>query len=76
LSQTRPRFDSFLSTNMYDNEPNMRTRRTYVDTDANGIVWLTGSARSQQAIDQAISIARETEGVKSVHSELIVRADD
>jgi len=50
--------------------------RIHVDTDANGIVWLTGSARSQQAIDQAIAVTRATEGVKSVHSELIVRADD
>jgi hyperosmotically inducible protein len=50
--------------------------RIHVDTDANGIVWLTGTARSQQAIDQAIAIARGTDGVKSVHSELAVRADD
>jgi hyperosmotically inducible periplasmic protein len=50
--------------------------RIHVDTDKDGIVWLSGSARSQQAIDQAVSLARETEGVKSVHSDLTVKKDD
>jgi len=50
--------------------------RIHVDTDENGVVWLTGSARSQEAIDRAISIARETEGVKDVKSTLKVRHDD
>ena len=47
-----------------------------VDTDANGVVYLSGSAHSQAAIDQAVSIARDTEGVKSVKNELTVKADD
>jgi hyperosmotically inducible protein len=50
--------------------------RIHVDTDENGVVWLTGSARSQEAIDRAMSIARETEGVKDVKSTLKVRKDD
>jgi hyperosmotically inducible protein len=50
--------------------------RIHVDTDKNGVVWLTGTARSQEAIDKAVSIARETEHVKSVHSDLTVRKDD
>jgi len=50
--------------------------RIHVDTDKDGIVWLTGSARSQQAVDKAVSIARETESVKSVHSDLTVKKDD
>lgn len=50
--------------------------RIHVDTDANGVVWLSGSARSQEAIDRAVSMARETEGVKDVHSTLKVRHDD
>jgi|CXWL01.1.fsa_nt_gi hyperosmotically inducible protein len=50
--------------------------RIHVDTDNNGVVYLTGSARTQEAIDKAVSIARETEGVKSVRSELIVKLDD
>ncbi len=50
--------------------------RIHVDTDQNGIVWLTGTARSQAAIDQAVSLARETEHVKSVHNDLTIRLDD
>ena len=50
--------------------------RIHVDTDKDGIVWLTGSARSQEAIDKAVSIARDTEHVKSVHNDLVVKLDD
>ncbi|MGC1388788.1 MAG: BON domain-containing protein [Steroidobacteraceae bacterium] len=50
--------------------------RIHVDTDQNGIVWLSGTARSQAAIDQAVSLARDTEHVKSVHNDLTVRLDD
>ena len=50
--------------------------RIHVDTDENGIVWLSGTARSQEAIDKAVSLARDTEHVKSVHSDLTVRKDD
>jgi hyperosmotically inducible periplasmic protein len=50
--------------------------RIHVDTDTNGVVWLTGSARSQDAINKAVSIARGTEHVKSVHSDLVVKQDD
>ncbi|MGO9934178.1 MAG: BON domain-containing protein [Steroidobacteraceae bacterium] len=50
--------------------------RIHVDTDQNGIVWLTGTARSQEAIAQAVSLARDTEHVKSVHNDLTVRLDD
>jgi hyperosmotically inducible protein len=48
----------------------------HVDTDNAGIVYLTGSAHSQEAIDKAVSIAKSTERVKSVHSTLIVKKDD
>jgi len=50
--------------------------RIHVDTDANGVVWLHGTAHTQAAIDKAIAIARETEGVKHVHSRLTVKKDD
>lgn len=48
----------------------------HVDTDQNGVVYLTGTAHTQAAVDQAVSIARGTEGVKSVHSTLEVKKDD
>jgi hyperosmotically inducible periplasmic protein len=50
--------------------------RIHVDTDQNGVVWLSGTARSQAAIDQAVSLARDTEHVKSVHNNLTVKLDD
>ena len=46
-----------------------------VDTDRNGGVWMTGTANSQEEMDKAVAIARNTEGVKSVHSELTVQKD-
>ena len=50
--------------------------RIHVDTDKDGIVWLSGSARTQEAVDRAVTIARETEGVNKVHSDLAVKKDD
>lgn len=50
--------------------------RIHVDTDTNGVVWLSGSARSQEAIDHAVSVAKETDGVKSVKSSLVIKQDD
>jgi hyperosmotically inducible periplasmic protein len=46
-----------------------------VDTDRNGDVWMSGTANSQDEIDKALAIARDTEGVKSVHNELQVQKD-
>jgi hyperosmotically inducible protein len=50
--------------------------RIHVDTDKDGAVWLTGSARSREALDRAVSIARRTEHVTSVHSDLVIKHDD
>lgn len=50
--------------------------RIHVDTDKDGVVWLSGTARSQDAIDQAVSIARNTEHVVSVHNDLKIKLDD
>jgi hyperosmotically inducible protein len=50
--------------------------RIHVDTDAGGVVWLSGTARSQDEIDKAVSIARDTEHVVAVKSELTVKSDD
>jgi hyperosmotically inducible protein len=46
-----------------------------VDTDKNGGVWMTGTANSQEEMDKAVAIARNTDGVKSVHSALTVQKD-
>ena len=50
--------------------------RIHVDTDAKGIVWLSGTARTQTDIDTAVSVAKQTEGVVEVKNALTVRADD
>ena len=47
-----------------------------VDTDANGMVVLSGTARDQASIDKAESIARSTEGVVSVQNHIKVKKDD
>jgi len=50
--------------------------RIHVDTDKNGVVVLSGSAHTQEAVNQAMAIARETEGVVSVTSTVVVKQDD
>jgi len=50
--------------------------RIHVDTDKDGVVWLSGSARAQSDIDKAVEIARGTEGVREVKNELVVKKDD
>jgi len=50
--------------------------RIHVDTDKDGVVWLSGSARTQEAADKAASIARDTEHVKSVHNDIKIKKDD
>jgi len=49
--------------------------KIHVDTDANGVVWLTGTAVSQAEMDKAVSIARATENVRDVKNQLVVKAD-
>jgi hyperosmotically inducible protein len=51
------------------------TKHISVDTDKNGVVSLTGTANNQEEINQAVAIARNTEGVKSVKSNLKVQKD-
>jgi hyperosmotically inducible periplasmic protein len=46
--------------------------RIKVDTDQNGIVWLSGSTDTQEAADRAVDIARNTDGVAQVKSNIVV----
>jgi hyperosmotically inducible protein len=41
-----------------------------VDTDANGVVWLSGTAPTKDARDLAGMIAKGTDGVNSVNNEI------
>jgi hyperosmotically inducible periplasmic protein len=43
-----------------------------VDTDANGVVWLSGKAPTQDAVDMAGMIAKDTDGVASVHNDIVI----
>ena len=46
--------------------------RVKVDTDENGVVWLSGKAPTKDASDLAAMIAKGTEGVTSVHNDIAV----
>jgi hyperosmotically inducible protein len=50
--------------------------RIHVDTDKDGVVWLKGTARTQEAANKAVAIAESTEHVKKVHSNIRIKADD
>ncbi|HEX6733902.1 MAG TPA: BON domain-containing protein [Azonexus sp.] len=46
-----------------------------VDTDRDGVVYLSGKVASQSEAERAITVARETEGVRTVLSDLQVSPD-
>jgi hyperosmotically inducible protein len=48
--------------------------RIKVDTDANGVVQLSGTAKSKAEADKAESIAKSVKGVTSVHNDIQVQA--
>jgi len=50
--------------------------KIHVDTDKDGVVWLSGTATTQKAADKAVAIARETERVSNVHSDIAVKRAD
>jgi hyperosmotically inducible protein len=47
-----------------------------VDTTSQGEVVLSGTVRSKEEADKAVSIARGTEGVTSVKNSLSIKKDD
>ena len=48
--------------------------KIHVDTDKDGVVWLSGTASTQKAVDKAVSIARDTDRVTNVHSDIRVKS--
>ena len=46
-----------------------------VDTDKDGVVYLSGTVRSMDEANRAIQVARDTEGVRSVNSKLTVQPE-
>jgi hyperosmotically inducible periplasmic protein len=43
-----------------------------VDTDNQGVVWLSGKAPTKDASDLAEMIAKDTEGVRSVTNKIVI----
>jgi hyperosmotically inducible protein len=43
-----------------------------VDTDRQGVVWLSGVAPTQDASDLAAMLAKDTDGVTAVHNKIVV----
>jgi hyperosmotically inducible protein len=46
-----------------------------VDTDRDGVVWLSGTVNNQREADKAVSLARDTDGARSVKSDIKVKMD-
>jgi len=43
-----------------------------VDTDKDGVVWLSGTAPTKDAKDLAEMITKNTDGVTAVHNKIVV----
>jgi hyperosmotically inducible periplasmic protein len=44
-----------------------------VDTDKDGVVWLSGTAPTKDASDLAELTAKDTDGVRAVHNKIVVQ---
>lgn len=51
-------------------DPTVSATSIKVDTDANGVVQLSGTAKSQAEIDKAMQIAQATKGVSTVQNKI------
>ena len=50
--------------------------RVHVDTDQNGVVWLSGTVESAAIASRAVAITEKTDGVRSVRNDIKVKAED
>lgn len=69
--------DSVITTKIkaeYAKDKQVSFRRIHVDTDDNGVVTLSGTARSKAESNKAAAIAKNTEGVTSVKNRIKVQA--
>ena len=60
-----------VKTKLVTKEPTTLTD-VKVDTDRDGVVWLSGKAPTQEAKARAETIAKETDGVRGVHNDIVV----
>ena len=65
---------SLVRTNL-EAEHSASLKDVKVETDDNGVVWLSGDADSQTSINQAEAIARKTIGVAAVKNQIIVKSN-
>jgi osmotically-inducible protein OsmY len=68
--------DSVITTRIkaaYAKDKDVSALNIKVDTDNKGVVTLSGNAKSKAEADKAVKIARDTKGVSSVKSEIIVK---
>ena len=56
-------------------DPHVVAKEIKVETDSNGVVLLTGTARTQQELDRAALIARNVPGVVSVENRIQLSSD-
>ena len=56
-------------------DPHVVAKEIKVETDSNGVVLLTGSAKTQQELDRATLIARNVPGVVSVDNRIQLSSD-
>jgi len=53
-------------------DPVVSATHIKVDTDANGVVQLSGTAKSQAEADKAVQIAQATKGVSTVENKITI----
>jgi len=60
-----------VKTKLVTKEPTTLTD-VKVNTDRDGVVWLSGRVPTREASDRAETIAKETDGVRAVHNNIVV----
>jgi hyperosmotically inducible protein len=60
-----------VKTKLVTKEPTTLTN-VQVNTDRDGVVWLSGTVPTREARDRAETIAKETSGVTGVHNNIVV----
>jgi hyperosmotically inducible protein len=67
--------DSVITTKIkadYAKDKTVSAMHIKVETDAQGVVYLSGTAKSQAEVDQAVTIAKGVKGVTSVTNEIAI----
>jgi hyperosmotically inducible protein len=64
--------DSVISAKVKTKLAEKHISNVKVDTDADGVVWLSGKAPTQDASDIATRVAEDTEGVRAIHNKIVI----